>query len=503
MPVDEGGAGTPAARRGSARAWPVIAIALLFLLGHALVLALPRGAAQPLGFGFLVTAPLLAAAACLWRGRRSEAAIGWWALAAGMVLWSAGMATNMYQELARGQLFTPNASLLLYVLYGVPLIFAMANAGDRRWYLVAIDATLAVLIGYMYFKYTASFAFVDDDGDAGFGDLRLMLDIENVFIAAFALLRWLASEEGARRACLRAFAVFGWVYLCAAAIINHLLSSVPFGTPADLVIDLPFLLLAAMAMLAGERRDVPIPRRLALAVRAGSPLILAMALFVVSALMMRDHPGLAIAGFGLALLGSGLRGVLMQVLAHERQDALDRLSRTDGLTGVANRRHLDQVLQHEWDRARRVGHGLALLLVDVDHFKQFNDRFGHPVGDQCLRAVASALSGCATRSSDLVARFGGEEFAVVVPATSEHAVAELAECMRAAVERITLPAAGPVTISIGMGVIDAVGHGSVQGLVEAADAALYEAKHRGRNRVERRRLPGHGLAAAIVAATAR
>lgn len=235
-------------------------------------------------------------------------------------------------------------------------------------------------------------------------------------------------------------------------------------------------------------------RRLALAVRAGSPLILPAALLVVSALMVEAHSHLAVVGFALATLGSGLRGVVMQVRAMERQDQLDVLTRVDALTGVANRRAFDQALQAEWSRARRSGQGMALLMVDIDHFKEFNDRFGHPLGDACLRAVATALSGCATRGSDVVARYGGEEFAVVVSGTTRDGALALAETMRLAVERLRLATADPigsvgVTISIGGAHVAQIASADPAALLAATDAALYEAKRAGRNRVVEGRLP--------------
>jgi len=184
----------------------------------------------------------------------------------------------------------------------------------------------------------------------------------------------------------------------------------------------------------------------------------------------------------------------MQVRAMERQDQLDVLARVDALTGVANRRQFDQVLQSEWSRARRSGQGMALLMVDIDHFKEFNDRFGHPLGDACLRAVATALSGCATRGSDVVARYGGEEFAVVVSGTTRDGALALAETMRLAVERLRLATTEPVgsvgvTISIGVAHVALIASADPGALLAATDAALYDAKHAGRNRVVEGRLP--------------
>ncbi len=470
-------------------------LAALYIVCHGLALVLLPGHAQAVSFSFLIGAPVLAALACAWRMLHSEARVGWLALSVGMLLWAGGMALNMYQDIGLGAPdTTPGVSMLLYVLYGVPLTFAMAHPRHEPWYLVVIDGALALLLGYLFFVHTFSFATMSDAPEQGVNSLRLMFDIENLFIAAFALVRYLASEDASRRIFFRAIAAFAWVYMGVAAYINHVATEANYGGLVDLVIDLPFLLLACLALRRGDAVAMEAPRRLALAVRAGSPLILPAALLVVSALMVRSHPHLAVVGFALATLGSGLRGVVMQVRAMERQDQLDVLARVDALTGVANRRQFDQVLQTEWSRARRSGQGMALLMVDIDHFKEFNDRFGHPLGDACLRAVATALSGCATRGSDVVARYGGEEFAVVVSGTTRDGALALAETMRLAVERLRLSTTDPVgsvgvTISIGVAHVALIASADPSALLAATDAALYEAKRAGRNRVVEGRLP--------------
>ena len=470
-------------------------LAALYIVCHGLALVLLPGHAQAVSFSFLIGAPVLAALACAWRMLHSEARVGWLALSAGMLLWAGGMALNMYQDIGLGTPdATPGVSMLLYVLYGVPLTFAMAHPRHEPWFLVVIDGALALLLGYLFFVHTFSFATMSDAPEQGVNSLRLMFDIENLFIAAFALVRYLASEDASRRIFFRALAAFAWVYMGVAAYINHVATEANYGGLVDLVIDLPFLLLACLALRRGDAVAMETPRRLALAVRAGSPLILPAALLVVSALMVRSHPHLAVVGFALATLGSGLRGVVMQVRAMERQDQLDVLARVDALTGVANRRQFDQVLQSEWSRARRSGQGMALLMVDIDHFKEFNDRFGHPLGDACLRAVATALSGCATRGSDVVARYGGEEFAVVVSGTTRDGALALAETMRLAVERLRLATTDPigsvgVTISIGVAHVALIASADPSALLAATDAALYEAKRAGRNRVVEGRLP--------------
>ena len=169
-------------------------------------------------------------------------------------------------------------------------------------------------------------------------------------------------------------------------------------------------------------------------------------------------------------------------------EVLQRLSLLDGLTGIPNRRHFDEVLEREWQRAARGDHPVGLLMADIDHFKRLNDTLGHQEGDECLRRVAGAISAQLRRGGDLVARYGGEEFAVVLPETALEGAAAFGEVLRLTVVdlRISHPASPVgqwVTVSLGAAA-SVPAPGSAAGeLVAAADRALYEAKRMGRNRV--------------------
>lgn len=175
----------------------------------------------------------------------------------------------------------------------------------------------------------------------------------------------------------------------------------------------------------------------------------------------------------------------------ERTEALERLNRTlqaqvhiDGLTGIANRRHFDDMLQAEWDRLMRPGQPLAVLMIDLDLFKAYNDQYGHIAGDEALRAVAQVLARTARRSGDLVARYGGEEFAVIAPNTDAGAAVALASEACRAVQALQLPhvrsEAGVLTLSCGVAVAVPRPGLRARDLLAQADAALYQAKQRGR-----------------------
>ncbi|MFC6301616.1 diguanylate cyclase [Pseudomonas sp. CCM 7893] len=199
-----------------------------------------------------------------------------------------------------------------------------------------------------------------------------------------------------------------------------------------------------------------------------------------------------------ALLISGATGVLcigllwltwllrLELRRRYRAEAvLSELAATDALTSLANRRTLDQRLHLEWDRTQRSGEPLALLMIDVDHFKDFNDRHGHQSGDEALRSVAHVIDSNIRRPADLAARYGGEEFAVVLPQTDGNGAGLIAEHIRSAVEHLP-PVVGdttPITVSIGIATWDKNNRGSLEELLLNADRALYEAKRSGRNRI--------------------
>jgi diguanylate cyclase (GGDEF)-like protein len=174
-------------------------------------------------------------------------------------------------------------------------------------------------------------------------------------------------------------------------------------------------------------------------------------------------------------------------LVHTNEQ-LKMLASVDSITGIANRRTLDETFLKEWHRAIRLQLPLSLLMIDIDRFKQFNDLYGHHAGDMCLRQVADVLREHLHRAQDLAARFGGEEFALLLPHTSLHDARTLAENLREAVQRQAIHHEGSefacITISIGCAALTPrPGDDHIQ-LLRAADAALYAAKQTGRNRVQ-------------------
>lgn len=193
-----------------------------------------------------------------------------------------------------------------------------------------------------------------------------------------------------------------------------------------------------------------------------------------------------------AKFGMRLQKAQQQLLAQETglqqiNRELEQQVRHDSLTGVANRRYFDEELEAECERANRGETPLALLMVDVDFFKPYNDIKGHQAGDECLTRIAQAIADRLRRPGDLVARYGGEEFAVILPVTTQDGAAERAEGIRQAVERLGIyhpdpRVNGPATISVGVASIwPGTRRVTPAALIGAADAALYRAKNDGRN----------------------
>lgn len=176
-----------------------------------------------------------------------------------------------------------------------------------------------------------------------------------------------------------------------------------------------------------------------------------------------------------------------QIELKRQRDLLARLSNLDGLTGIPNRRQFDEMLALEWNRMAREKMPLSLIILDVDHFKRFNDRYGHLAGDSCLRRVAAALAEMIRRPADMVARYGGEEFAAILPGTTLDGAQVVAESMRRTVadlciEHADSPVHSVVTVSLGVSSVIPIPGCMPNDLLQAADHGLYQAKQEGRDR---------------------
>ncbi|MEJ0099546.1 MAG: diguanylate cyclase [Pseudomonadota bacterium] len=212
--------------------------------------------------------------------------------------------------------------------------------------------------------------------------------------------------------------------------------------------------------------------------------------------MLFDDEQLQQAGVNLGRSGEEgfivtLRDITRRHQAEQELESVNRklasLAWEDGLTGLGNRRRFDQMLAQGWESCRLAGLPLSVIMADVDHFKRYNDQYGHQEGDHCLAEVAGALSGCLRRERDCAARYGGEEFALILPGVSVDAASEIAERIRESIERLSLPHVGSplghITVSLGVASCVPTTDERPEDLVSAADRALYASKKQGRNRV--------------------
>lgn len=476
-----------------------------FLALHAIVIAMFPQHAMTVSYPFLIVAPLLATAAMFRRCLIDGFALhkGWILATASMLLWTLGMLMSAGAELLLdAHNLTPGAIMLVYIQYGVPIAYAASGAHEERESVTVrvTDAVMAMALGCMFYLYT--FSLTSLHGTTGADNARrvvLMFDLENLFLAVCCTIRYFAAETYQARRLFGLLTIYTVSYLVAALYYNHVLAldAAHLGKhPALWAIEIPFLLAAAFGWRCTLFTSIASPRlRLIRIVRSGSPLMLAMAVLLTSLLVLHSHFYIAVAGVIIALVGYGLRSTLTQARHIETQDALrhDRdeledMALEDSLTQIPNRRAFDLALQREHARAIRSGQPVALLMIDVDHFKWINDRYGHVAGDHCLRTVATELRKVLRRPTDLLARFGGEEFSLLLPDTDLQGAQAVASLARAAVRKQAMANPdnhdGIVTVSIGVAISVKVGSETPVDLLMRADKALYAAKRNGRDRIE-------------------
>jgi diguanylate cyclase (GGDEF)-like protein len=333
--------------------------------------------------------------------------------------------------------------------------------------------------------------------------------------ASLPLAAWRLAVGGAyrRRQRVAVGELDGWVHRC---LVGAWLTGALWGAAGVVLVTerdpfVQFLLIVCQTafVAGGAVRNCSVP------VIANGQTLLASVPLLLAALATGDPFYGAFSGFVLfnivttrTIVRAVHRQTMSVLLASEEKAALARaledanhrleeLAATDALTLLANRRGFDARLSQEWRRSRRERTPLSLLLLDVDHFKLFNDRYGHQSGDDCLHRVGQGILGAIRRPADTAARYGGEEFAVVLPDTDEFGAAHVAERVRAAVEALAIPhaasALGRVTVSVGAATAwpEAGADPDAAGLVRLADEALYRAKREGRNRVSPRAVPQH------------
>ncbi|MFT4178397.1 MAG: GGDEF domain-containing protein [Thermomonas sp.] len=457
-----------------------------FLLLHALVI----GFAPPWASNLMqAAAGLLAVGVAMRCGQCHGWALarGWSLLAMAWLLWVLGMLLGLQQRMSGVDVPFPVAAGVLYLLGILPMVLAISivGLGRRDNLLRVIDSGLVAILGALYCGIRLGLF------GAGFGEVDpvLLADMQNVFLVLLAGVRRAAAENDDELRFFGLLFPFLLLRFAATFLYNRMVQADPALTAAwvQLLPVLPFMLVVVLAASPRPPRMWLGAVRLAPFARAASPLAVTVLVLVMSALVVaRGATMVGIVGIVLGVFGYGFRSTLLLVRTEAAVRRLHKLSRIDDLTGIANRRRFEETAGQAWLHAAQTGQPLALMMIDIDHFKSLNDRYGHNVGDDCLRKVAGVLTAIMADAPGMVARIGGEEFAVVVPGSDLDAAAQLAERMRAAVQALEKPLPDPAQqVTVSIGVADAWPR-EERGLPLAlmlADRMLYEAKRQGRNRV--------------------
>lgn len=473
--------------------------------------------AQAISYAFQILTPLLALASALYylACPTCRMRVHWKLISLAILLWTAGISLAAWADThARtGGTYSLMANFV-YFFYGVPVLLAISAPRDGKSsrLFLGLDASQAIIAGLL--AYIALFSVLPFAGApvAIISDdlLARIFHVENFGLAAAATLRLFSCRKGSsQRAFYAILGAFLWTYAFLVGTYNYLDVYAPQithdpGTPLDLVVDIPFLLLALLTLRLSRRSFVSPTQSvigqtsqssLEIYIDNSSAIFFTLAILGLGVHIAQAHFVLGIGGIVAALMLYALRATILQSRyvrsqqeLQEARDRLEKLSLLDGLTGVANRRSFDQNLVLEWNRATRSLQPLSLLLIDVDFFKRLNDNYGHLWGDECLTLIALTLQASLSRTGDMVARYGGEEFAAILPATDLSGALIVAERMAAAVADLKLPNPTEigefVSISIGATTHTHTAASSPIQLVEAADQSLYKAKQSGRNRTE-------------------
>jgi diguanylate cyclase (GGDEF)-like protein len=503
------GAAIGTRRTASQSIQAILAYSLFAMLAlHAVLLLLFRANPIPASRFATAAAPLLTALCALWRAQNVplRERLPWRLLSASMLLWVIGQAVEaLIGQSASALNFTPDAADFFNLTAAFPMLLMLSNTRRTEsirsvFYLESVQAVLAAMLTYVLLYRTS------------LTGRTAAMAMMNIYLAECALLAvsvvirlatWSTLEER-RRIHLLCKGV--WMFLPIYLLMNY--ASIRWdlhaGTIFDLLWSIPFVYGGWRALYL-PMTEIPLepakePGRLRLLIESLCPLLIMAAIFALAASITIQHPVLGLSAVFVLLLTQSLHAGVVQLnyvaiqgllLKRERelQKAnidLEQLSMLDPLTGAPNRRRFDAAFDEAWRRARRRKTPLALLIIDLDFFKGINDIHGHNYGDECLVSVARVLAQQACRTDDLLARFGGDEFILLLPDTDDDGAMKVAQRMHNAVhlldaENKASPLGGRLTVTIGIGVGEAALGSDPLALFNVADQALYRAKEMGRN----------------------
>lgn len=475
---------------------------------HAVLLCVLKDAV-PLSRVCTAAVAAIAAGCALWRasaiGRRFRSVWLW--VSAGLFLWATAHLVEavLGNSIAASNLAV-DASDFFYVIAAFPLLMALSTTRETKslrtvFYLNCMQVVLAFILTYdlLYRIPRSAGTAATVMGRIYAADCTLL-----AVMAAFRLFAWETLEE---RRSFRVICSFLWTYLPIELGMDYATRrwNLHSGSLLDLLWSVPFVVTGWMALKMPISRSNLQPRKTLLhgrlLVETLCPMMVTFGIFALAASVTTTHPWLGLSAIFVSLLVVGLQNGMLQLnyltgqtrlLAQEHDlrianAALEQLSHLDPLTSIANRRRFDAALMEAWRAAERKELPVALLIVDIDFFKGANDLHGHSYGDQCIVTIAKLLDAQAGRPHDLIARYGGDEFLLLLPETYVSGAETVAERIHQTVRGLCLenrasPFENRLTVSIGVGLIDADLETSPDQLLERADRALYEAKRLGRNR---------------------
>ena len=442
----------------------------------------------------------LTIAALIWRWRRSSFpnTLRWGIAIVAMLFVHLANAIDLFRAVSGKYNPVPGASLFCDAVYTALIVLSCSTTFRRGTVRVTnlIDSAMAIALTALFF--IRIFSVVSLNGSDNLNDALFivrMFDVLGIFMTLCAGVRLFGAEGPPRRHFFFVLLAYLLTSTIFAAARNRLLLAEIGNTYLELMLLPQYLVFGLLCLRPLPRWLVAFHPRPSMVYVAESlsPLFLGLGLLGVSISIWNGHPALGAAGVSVAVIGYGIRNVLTQSeqMATEYslrvlQSELENLVVTDPLTGIANRRGFDAELERLWNRVQSSDMRLSILMIDIDHFKRFNDNFGHALGDTCLTVVATCLDKILTPLGCFVARYGGEEFAVLLPATTLEQAIEIGETLRRSVTDIRLPNADQplrVTVSIGLANYEESKASSGKALLVIADEALFDAKSRGRNQV--------------------
>ena len=452
----------------------------------------------------------LAAACALWRALllpwRERPPWMWAAL--GTALWAVAHAAEAYlAHSSAGSVLTVDVADFIYVIAIIPLLIAFSTTREVQSVraVVVLNSTQIALALVLAWVLLYGITLTPQRAASAMGGIYGGACLLLAVMGMLRLFCWATIEE---KHCFRTINIFLWTYLPVELGIDYFTRyhGLRAGTPLDLAWSIPFGLAgwSALTLPLGKGDDLSPPQRTGarLLVECLCPVLLTVAIFALAAAVIPQHMALGLAAMFFLLVVQGFQAAVVQMnylsgrnLLLDREQklrtantSLEQLTLLDPLTGISNRRGFDSAFDAAWRRALRRQYPIALLLVDVDYFKAVNDLHGHAYGDECLVALARAMDAMARRPDDLVARLGGEEFALLLPETSADGALLVARRLHESLRKLALMNQGSpfdrlLTISIGIAIcIPSHGVKSAE-VFEAADQALYTAKDQGRNRI--------------------